>query len=77
MRSCKLKKLFEFQCRECKEISEQYTEYKQLSTCPSCSSIADKIISAPRVSLEGITGSFPGAALSWEKKHKQSANQRD
>jgi putative FmdB family regulatory protein len=68
-----MKKLFEFQCRECKEISEQYTEYKQLSTCPSCGSDADKIISAPRVALEGISGSFPGAAWAWEKKHNQQA----
>jgi hypothetical protein len=39
--------------------------------CPKCSSNADKLISAPRVTLEGYSGSFPGAAAAWEKKHKQ------
>ena len=74
MRSYKMKKLFEFQCRECKEIFEEYTEYKQVSTCPSCKSDADKLISAPRIDLEGYSGSFPGAAIAWEKKHRMVAN---
>ena len=65
-----MKKLFEFQCRECKETFEEYTEYKKESSCPLCQALADKIISAPRVSLEGISGAFPGAAWAWEKKHK-------
>ena len=72
-----MKKLFEFQCRDCKESFEEYTEYKQVSQCPMCGAEADKLISTPRIALEGISGSFPGAALAWEKKHKQSAKKRD
>lgn len=72
-----MKKLFDFKCRSCKENFEEYTEYKQVSTCPTCGSEADKLISTPRISLEGISGSFPGAALAWEKKHNQSVNKRD
>lgn len=71
-----MKKLFEFQCRDCKEIFDEYTEYKQISTCPLCGSDADKLISAPRVALEGISGSFPGAALAWEKKQIQRVKQK-
>lgn len=70
-----MKKLFEFQCRDCKEIYEEYTEYKLVSTCPLCNADADKIISTPRIALEGISGSFPGAAAAWEKKRKQKAAQ--
>jgi hypothetical protein len=54
-------------------VFEEYTEYKKVSTCPKCGMDADKIISAPHIYLEGITGSFPGAALTWEKRHKTSA----
>lgn len=72
-----MKKLFDFQCRDCKEVFEELTEYKQTSTCPLCNSEADKLISTPRISLEGYSGSFPGAALAWEKKHRLSANKRD
>ena len=66
-----MKKLFEFKCQECKETFEQLTKYTQVTECLLCGGKADKIISAPRVYLEGISGSFPGAAASWEKKHLQ------
>lgn len=77
MRSYKMKILFDFQCQDCKEVFEELTEYKKISTCPKCGKDADKLISAPQIALEGITGSFPGAALAWEKRHKISAKQRD
>ena len=66
-----MKKLFEFHCSTCDYHFEELTEYRQTFPCPKCNSNADKIISAPRVSLEGYSGSFPGAASAWEKKHKQ------
>jgi putative FmdB family regulatory protein len=71
-----MKVLFSFQCRDCKEIFDKLTEYTQVSTCPLCGSDADKLISAPRIDLEGISGSFPGAAIAWANKHKPIA-QRD
>jgi putative FmdB family regulatory protein len=70
MKAYSMKKLFEFQCSKCKEIFEELTEYKQVSQCPSCGSDANKLISAPRAQLEGISGAFPGASWAWEKKHK-------
>lgn len=69
-----MKQIFEFKCAECGLVHEEYTEYKQVSQCPSCNGEADKIISAPRVKLEGITGAFPGASLAWEKRHKVVPN---
>jgi len=76
LRSWNLKKLFDFQCQECKHVFEELTEYKKLSICPECGKDADKLISAPHFYLEGITGSFPGAALAWAKRHN-SANKGD
>jgi putative FmdB family regulatory protein len=69
-----LKRIFEFKCQKCKEIFDEYTEYKQHTECPLCGGQADKIISAPRIDLEGITGAFPGAAWAWEKKHRLPTN---
>jgi len=66
-----MKKLFEFHCFTCDNHFEELTEYRQTFPCPKCNSNADKIISAPRVSLEGWSGSFPGAADAWDKKRKQ------
>jgi putative FmdB family regulatory protein len=66
-----MKKLFEFRCSFCHHDFEELTEYTQTFTCPKCNSNADKIISAPRVKLEGWSGSFPGAAAAWDKKRKQ------
>ena len=69
----KLRKLFEFKCNGCKEVFEALTEYTKTYTCPSCGEAADKIISLSRVSLEGYSGSFPGAADFWARKHEQAA----
>lgn len=43
--------------------------------CPECDKLAQRVISAPSVKLEGWSGSFPGAAMKWEKKHKEKMAQ--
>jgi putative FmdB family regulatory protein len=70
-----VKKLFEFKCTKCSHIEEEYTEYKKESICPLCNSVADKIISAPRITLEGYSGDFPGAAMQFDKKHRDKLKQ--
>lgn len=50
--------------------------------CKSCGAPAVRVLSAPRFALEGVTGSFPGAAMQWEKKRAekmavQARKQRD
>lgn len=72
-----MKKIFEFECTSCSEVFEEYTEYKKETECPLCNSKALKLISTPRVSLEGYSGSFPGAAMAWEKRHRPIANQKE
>jgi len=68
MRNFLMKRIYEFKC-EIHGIFEEYVEYSQEHTCPTCGQLSPKIISAPQIKLEGITGAFPGAAMSWEKKH--------
>ena len=45
------------------------------TTCSVCGSKAQRAVSAPNVKLEGWSGSFPGAAMKWEKKHKEKMAQ--
>ena len=75
MRSYRMKKLFEFYCKPCDLTFEELTEYTKTYSCPKCNLNADKIFSTPRISLEGISGSFPGAAAAWEKKRRQKLQQ--
>lgn len=70
MRSYRMKRIYDFQCTTCHSHFDKYTEYCTSTSCPTCGNLADKIISAPRIQLEGITGAFPGAAAKWERMHK-------
>lgn len=64
-----MRQLFTFLCSECQEVTDRYIEYTKEIECPACGGRADKVISQPTVKLEGISGSFPGAARAWQKRH--------
>jgi len=38
--------------------------------CQECNCLATKIIKPIRFHLEGVTGSFPGAAMKWQKRRE-------
>jgi putative FmdB family regulatory protein len=56
-----MKILFSFKCTSCSTSFEKLTEYTKETECPSCGGVAE------------YSGSFPGAAAKWEKKHLQQA----
>ena len=64
------KRLYEFVCTgEEAHLFEKFTdENNRIVTCPECGEPSNRIVSTPRISLEGFTGDFPGAAISWAKK---------
>lgn len=65
-----MKRIFEFRCVK-GHASEKYVDDSvTVVQCPHCGNDASRIISAPRISLEGITGDFPGAAMAWEKRRE-------
>jgi hypothetical protein len=65
-----MRRIFDFQCAK-GHITEQYVDDSvKVIQCPHCANDASRLISAPRISLEGITGDFPGAAMAWEKRRK-------
>lgn len=65
--------LNDFQCSE-GHITEHLVVHNQNTVvCPVCGKRAQRQLAAPRSKLEGITGSFPGAADRWAKVHEQAA----
>jgi predicted nucleic acid-binding Zn ribbon protein len=66
-----MKRMYEFKC--CGgHITERFCSFEdKQTTCSECNLPASRIISAPSVALEGISGSFPGAAMKWERKHTE------
>jgi hypothetical protein len=64
------RRIFEFRCAKA-HISEKYVdESVTVIQCPHCTNDATRLISAPRISLEGITGDFPSASRAWEKRRE-------
>ena len=61
------KRIFEFRCGE-GHITEKYIDSTEHSViCSVCQSIATRIISAPNIMLEGVTGDVPTAADAWAR----------
>jgi hypothetical protein len=68
-----MKRIFEFRCVK-DHITEKLVDDEVRSvSCPHCSNEASRIISSPRIRLEGITGAFPSAYDAWARKHEQAA----
>jgi hypothetical protein len=64
-------RVFDFLCSN-DHLSESFVNsVTREINCPVCGQTALRQIGTPRVSLEGTTGSFPGAAMQWERKHAQ------
>lgn len=64
-------RVFDFLCPN-DHLSESFvnSETREIN-CPVCGQTALRQMGTPRVSLEGTTGAFPGAAMQWERKHAQ------
>jgi uncharacterized protein (UPF0212 family) len=66
------KRIFEFRCVK-DHTTERFVDDEVRSIeCPHCHNEASRIISTPRIALEGITGAFPSAADAWARKHEEA-----
>lgn len=66
-----MKRMYEFKCAE-GHITERFCSFEDKQTeCGVCGQPASRIISAPSIALEGVSGAFPGAAMKWERKHTE------
>ena len=69
--------IYEYECTGCKEY---FTSLKSIAerdnaSCPLCSAPGKKLISIPRIALDGTDPGFPGAWDKWERKRKQKLAQ--
>ena len=68
-----MKRIFEFRCVK-DHVTEKLVDDEVRSVeCPHCHNEASRIISSPRIRLEGLTGAFPSAADKWARKHEEAA----
>lgn len=71
-----MNRLYDFRCSLCDAVYEDMASYEERSKeHPGCGGVATRLISAPRIQLEGITGDFPGAAIKWAKDHERWAKE--
>jgi hypothetical protein len=66
-------RVFDFLCPHCGELTERFVK-SDVHEAP-CEGIANRVMSAPQVKLEGITGSFPGAYHKWERVRNEKLQQ--
>ena len=67
-----MKRIFEFRCAKEHTTEKLVDDEVRSIECPHCRNEASRIISSPRISLEGITGAFPSAFDSWARKHEEA-----
>lgn len=64
------KRMYEFRCVK-EHITERFIDESVLVVeCQHCHNDASRIISKPRVSLDGLSGDFPSAADAWVKRRE-------
>jgi ribosomal protein S27E len=62
----------DYACPTCGHRFEVFASaHDDTEVCMGCCGTAVLQPSAPRSQLEGTTGSFPGAAMAWERKRAQ------
>lgn len=67
--------LLDFRCEICDAEAEALVE-KSVQTIPcECGREMKRLIAAPRIKLEGVTGHFPTAASKWERQHEKAGRQ--
>ena len=68
-------RMFEFLCMNSHRIEALVDPDTPHLICGKCGQEAAKVISAPTVSLEGVTGSYPTAYDAWNRKRSEKLAQ--
>jgi hypothetical protein len=64
-------RFFDFLCENSHKTEALVKDDVYISSCKVCGSEAKRLVSAPMMRLEGITGSFPSAYDAWERKRAE------
>lgn len=68
-----MRRMFEFVCVK-GHVSEKLVDDEvKVVECPHCHNDASRIISSPRIRLEGLSGAFPSAYDAWARKHEEAS----
>ncbi len=60
-----MRRIFDFQCAK-GHVTEKFVDDSvTVVQCPHCGNDATRLISAPRISLDGCSGHFPTASDAW------------
>lgn len=70
-----MKRMFEFMCEDGHTFEKLIDDNIRSVKCIYCDTHATRVVSAPRVNLEGITGAFPGAYSRWERVRAEKQQQ--
>jgi hypothetical protein len=70
-----MKRMFEFVCEDGHVFEKLIDDDIRSMKCIHCDTAATRVVSAPRVNLEGITGAFPGAYSRWERVRAEKQQQ--
>ena len=60
-----MRRYFDFQCAKGHVTEKLVDDSVTVVQCPHCGNDASRLISAPRISLDGCSGDFPTAADAW------------
>ena len=64
-------RMYDFECSKHGVFEGIVDERNRQKACPDCNTNAPRLISAPRVALDGTDPDFPDAYDRWEKKRNQ------
>jgi hypothetical protein len=70
-----MKRMYEFMCADGHVTEHLIDDSLRTAPCKECGANAIRILSTPRISLEGITGAFPGASDKWVKNRAEKLKQ--
>jgi hypothetical protein len=65
--------LIDFKCETCGNITEAYVDNTSMNIQCPCGEMADRMIGAPHIHLEGISGDFPSASDKWANQLQERA----
>lgn len=66
--------LYDFYCRKCHQTFEGLAKIKQtVKECPTCGGNAGRVLTAPRIKLDGTDPAFQTAYDRWAKVHEDAA----
>lgn len=62
-----MKVLDDYRCPDCGTEAERFAVLGSRVVCEHCGSDMDRLVSAPRFTLEPFSGDFPSATRNWER----------